>query len=497
MSSLTERLSAEYFATGTLAGLPQGHFIDGAFVAPVSGRTMESFDPGTGRAFTRFAAGEADDIDRAVRAADRAQRGDWRRCAPAERGRILQRTAQAILAQAERLAVIETIDNGKPLAEAQADLRSAARVFEYYAGAADKLQGETIPLGHDYVSMAVKEPVGVTAHVIPWNYPASTLARGIAPALAAGCTAVVKPAEQTPLSALLIAELVHQAGAPAGVCNVVTGTGAAAGGPLVSHPLVRHVTFTGSVGTGKRVMQAAAPNITAVTLELGGKSPAVVLADADLERAVGDVLWAIFYNAGQTCSAGSRLVIERSVHARFVEQLAERAQALRCGHGLRAPDIGAINSSQQLERIAGYVDGARARGVRVAAGGERCVDPVDGGGWFYRPTILDAVPAQDAVVQEEIFGPVLSVQVADSPEEALALANGTPYGLAAGIYTRDITRALQLARDLDCGQVYVNEYFAGGIETPFGGNKHSGFGRERGLEGIGPYLRTKCISVRI
>lgn len=497
MPSISETLGAQYRASGTLEGLPTGHFIDGRFSPSVGGQVMDSVDPGTGKVFASFAAGESDDVDRAVASSDRAMRASWRAATPAERSRILQRAAQAVLAQAEHLAVVETIDNGKPLAEALADMRSTARIFEYYAGIADKLQGDSIPLGHNYVSMTVREPVGVTAHIIPWNYPASTMARGIAPALAAGCTVVVKPAEQTPLSALLIARILHETGLPDGVCNVVTGTGAAAGAALVAHPLVRHVTFTGSVATGGRVMQAAARNVASVTLELGGKSPSVVLADCDLDHAVGDVLWSIFYNAGQTCSAGSRLVVERSVHARFVEQLAKRAAALRCGHGLGAPDIGAITTREQLVKIAGYVDAARARGVRVACGGTQTQDAQHPGGWYFQPTVLDELAPDDPVVQEEIFGPVLAVQVADSPEHALALANGTEFGLAAGIYTRDITRALQMARDIEAGQIYINEYYAGGVETPFGGMKASGFGREKGLEGLSAYLRTKSITARI
>jgi len=492
-----DALIAEYRATGTLAGLPQGHFICGRFQPSVSGRKMDSADPGLARTWVQFAAGVADDVALAVESSDHALRTVWRQVPPAERGRILQRAAQAVLAQAERLALVETLDNGKTLSEARSDIRATARMFEYYAGVADKLQGDSIPLGQDYVSFTTLEPVGVTAHVVPWNYPTSTMVRGIAPALAAGCTVVVKPAEQTPMTALLLAQILQEAGLPDGVCNVVTGTGAEAGAPLVAHPLVRHVTFTGSVGTGIQVMQMAARNIASVTLELGGKSPVVVLADADIDRAVADVAGGIFYNAGQTCSAGSRLVVERAVHARFVEQLAARAAALRWGHGLRNPDIGAITSPEQLERIAAHVDGARARGVPVACGGAAVADPESGTGWFYIPTVLDAVAPDDTVVQEEIFGPVLVVQVADSPEHALALANGTRFGLAAGIYTRDITRALQMARDIDAGQVYVNEYYAGGVETPFGGTRQSGFGREKGLEGVRSYLRTKCTTVRI
>ncbi len=260
----------------------------------------------------------------------------------------------------------------------------------------------------------------------------------------------------------------------------MTGTGAEAGGPLVAHPDIRHVTFTGSVQTGVRVMQAAAANVASVVLELGGKSPVIVMADADMDAAVEGILGAIYENAGQICSAGSRLVVERSVHAQLVDRLARRAGALRIGHGLRRPQLGPLNSAAHLDKVAGYVDAARQRGLTIAAGGERTVDPDGGAGWFFQPTIIDAVGADDPVVQEEIFGPVLSVQVVDGEEEAVAIANGTNFGLVAGIYTRDFGRAHRMAREIEAGQVYINEYFAGGIEVPFGGSKQSGFGREKG-----------------
>lgn len=487
----------EALTTGTLPDLPSRHFIDGEHAASASGATMETFDPGSGRPFARFAAGSAEDVDRAVQAAKAASIGPWRQITPADRGRLLHRAAERIRAQAERLAVVESLDCGKPLGEAEGDVAGVVRAFEYYAGACDKLHGDSLPLGQDYLAYTVNEPVGVTAHIIPWNFPISTAVRGIAPALAAGCTVVAKPAEQTPLTALLLAEILAEAGLPAGVCNVITGTGDEAGAPLVGHPGINHVTFTGSEPTGSKVMQAAARNITRVTLELGGKSPVVVFNDCDAESALEGVLGAIYENAGQVCSAGSRLVIERGLHDEFVERLTGRAKGLALGHGLRNPKIGPINSAEQLEKIAGYVDAARARGVSVLAGGDRTVDPETNAGWFYQPTILDRVTAEDAVVQEEIFGPVLSVQVAESPEEAMALANGTKYGLVAGIYTRDIERAFRFARDVDAGQVFVNEYFAGGIEVPFGGNKKSGFGREKGMEALRNYCKIKSVVARI
>ncbi|TXI03194.1 MAG: aldehyde dehydrogenase family protein [Rhizobium sp.] len=477
---------------------PSGHFIDGGWRKPASGNLMETFDPGRAEPHALFAAGTAEDVADAVASARRAQETIWGKSIPAERGRILMRTAELLRANVERLARAEVLDSGKTLEEARGDVRGSARAFEYYAGAADKQEGKAYPLGPDYTSYSIEEPVGVTAHIVPWNYPLSTASRSIAPALAAGCTAVVKPAEQTPLTALLLADILVQAGLPHGVCNVVTGTGISAGAPLVSHPDVRHVTFTGSTVTGIGVMKAAAQNIASVTLELGGKSPNIVLADADIDLALANVVGAIFENAGQICSAGSRLVIERSIHAEFIERLVAQTRKLRIGHGLtEGVNFGAINSKEHLNKIASYVEGAKARGVDVATGGHETVDPATGRGWFFEPTIFDAVEWNDPIVQEEIFGPVLAVQVVDSAEEAIAAANCTNYALVAGLFTKDLAKAHRIARDVDAGQVFVNEYFAGGVETPFGGNRRSGIGREKGLIAMNSYCRTKSVTIRI
>ena len=492
-----QALVHEAQTTGTLAGLPDKHLIGGVARASVGGARMETCDPGTGRAFASFAAGGADDVDLAVAAAQAALRGPWRDTPPAQRGRILHRVAELIRTHADRLAVVECLDSGKRLVEAQGDVAGAAGCFEYYAGACDKHEGSSIPLGPDHLAYTLNEPVGVTAHIIPWNYPLSTAARGIAPALAAGCTVVAKPAEQTPLTALMLADICLQAGLPPGVCNVVTGTGAEAGAALVRHPGIHHISFTGSVTTGIHVMQAAAPNITRLVLELGGKSPVVVLADCDMPAAVESVMGAIFENAGQICSAGSRLVIARSIHDEFVQRVADRARALTLGHGLRDPGMGPVSSEAHLRKIAGYVDRARQRGVEVVCGGKVASDPQTGQGWFFEPTVLDGLQPMDEAVQEEIFGPVLCVQTFDDLDEALALANGTRFGLVAGVFTRDFGAAHRLARDIDAGQVFINEYFAGGIAVPFGGNKSSGFGREKGLEALRSYARVKSVAARI
>lgn len=487
----------EALATGTLAGLPNAHFIDGAWRSPVNGRAMDSVDPGSGKVFACFAAGDVADIDNAVLAARKAFNGEWRRIMPAARGRILANAAAMLRAKAERFAVAETLDSGKRLIEARGDVAGAARAFEYYAGACDKMQGDSIPLGPDHLAYTMLEPVGVAAQIVPWNYPISTLARGVAPALAAGNCVVAKPAEQTPMTALMLAELLHAAGLPEGVFNVVTGTGKDAGAPLVAHPGIDHITFTGSVATGQSVMRAAAANVTRLVLELGGKSPLIVLDDADLDAAIEGVLGGIYENAGQICSAASRLIVDRRVHATLLERLVARVAKMKLGHGLRDADMGPLISPEQRARVAGFVDRARARGVSVACGGRAVADPETGRGWFYEPTILDALKPDDEAVTEEIFGPVLAVQIADDADHAVSLANGTRYALAAGIYTRGFTRAHRLAAAIDAGQIYINEYFAGGIETPFGGNRHSGFGREKGLEALRSYAKLKNVAARI
>jgi len=483
--------------SGHLDGLPDKHFIGGEWVASAAGGTMDTFDPGKASPHASFAAGDAEDVARAV---DSSAKGfaAWSKALPRERQRVLSGAAELIRQNAERLAIAEVLDSGKTLAEAQGDVRGAARTFDYYAGAADKNEGSSYPLGEDYASFSINEPVGVTAHIIPWNYPLSTAARSIAPALAAGCSVVAKPAEQTPMTALIVAELLHRAGLPAGACNVVTGTGAAAGAPLVADPRVRHITFTGSTATGMNVMASAARTVASVTLELGGKSPNIVLADCNVELALDNVAGAIFENAGQICSAGSRLVIERSLHAEFLEKLAKRAKTLKLGHGLAdGTNFGAINSAEHLKKVSGYVDGAKSRGISVVTGGGAAVDPATGKGWFYEPTILDGMAWSDPVVQEEIFGPVLVVQVVDDLDEAIAAANSTEFALVAGIFTRDISKALRAAHSVDAGQFYVNEYFAGGIETPFGGNRRSGIGREKGLLAVSSYCKTKAVTIRI
>lgn len=496
MSSTPSRTAKEladaYLQQAQLPPLPSGHFIDGQVCVPQSGSYIPSWDAGLGRAFADFAAGDEGDIERAVLAANSAQ-VRWGATAPAARADILQRVATRILEQQESLSFVEALDSGKTLAEARGDVQSAARYFNYYAAMARTLEGRSLPLGESHIGWTIREPAGVTAHIIPWNFPTSTFARSVAPALAAGCTVVAKPAETTPFTALLMAQIISDCGAPPGVANVVTGLGSAAGAALSGHRLVRHITFTGSVPTGVKVASAAAPNIASLTLELGGKSPLVALSDCDIEATAEGARWAIFANAGQICSAGARLVVQRSVHQAILDRLLAKVQALRIGHGLGGAELGAVNSELQLSRIDAHVAGARHRGRQVLCGGR----PLDGPGWFYPPTIIDDLPSDDACVQHEIFGPVLSVQIVDSDEEALAAANCTEFGLYAGIYSRDISRALRTAQGIRAGQVTINDYWAGGVSVPFGGNGRSGYGRERGQEGMEAYLSSKAVVVRV
>lgn len=495
MTPPVDALIGQIRERGTLEDLPTGHFIDGRF-HPGDRGNIPYFDPGTGEAIGQLAAGGAAAIDEAVAAARRAFRRSWRQVSPAERGRILHRVAELVRGQADLLAVAESLNAGKTLREARGDVNNVIRTFEFYSGATDKLQGDTFAIDEQVLAYTVFEPVGVTAHIVPWNFPLAMLARGVAPALAAGCSVVAKPAEQTPVSALLLARILHDAGLPDGVFNVVTGTGAAAGAPLVAHPDIDHVTFTGSVRTGTGVMRAAAENVTQVTLELGGKSPAVVFADCDVDRAVASMVGSIFMNAGQICSAASRLVIQRSVHGEFLAKLVQRAEGLRIGHGLRDPDIGAVNSQRQLDRIDAFLADAKARGVSLATGGSATVDPETGKGWFVQPTVFDDVAADDPLVKQEIFGPVLVAQLFDEEEEAIALANCTDYGLAAGIFTRDTARARRLSREIDAGQIYINQWFSVGVEVPFGGNRKSGIGREKGIDGMRAYMKVKGVGER-
>ncbi|MFK8252966.1 aldehyde dehydrogenase family protein [Ancylobacter terrae] len=474
---------------------PQTLFIDDRFETAASGATFETIDPSTESVLAIAARGEAADVDRAVAAARRATRGPWREMTPAERGRMIFRLAEVILAHKEEIARVETLDVGKPLRESRGDVDGVVATLRYNGGAADKLEGATIPLGRDVIDFTLLQPAGVTAHIVPWNYPLGMLARSVAPALAAGCTAVIKPAEQSPLSALWFARCCREAGIPPGVVNVVTGFGEEAGAALVAHPDVRGITFTGSVETGRVVYATAARGLKPAVLELGGKNPVIIFPDADLDRAVTDLLDGAFGNSGQVCSSSSRLILHRSIHDAFLDRLAAAASRLTVGPGLDDRDLGPVVSAEQYERVTGYIAAGARNGGRVRHGGGRPSGL--GRGYFIEPTIIDRVDPAHVTAREEIFGPVAVALTFDTVAEATALANGLGYGLVAGVYTADIGTALTLARDIEAGSVWINGWFIGGQQAPTGGIKDSGVGRERGLPGIMNYLEIKNVGIRL
>jgi aldehyde dehydrogenase (NAD+) len=482
----------------TATALTERLIINGERTDASDAKTFDVFDPSSGERLATVAKATKADIDRAVQAAHAAlEAKSWGGLVPAERGRIMWRIAEAIRARADELATLESRDNGKPLRQARTDVQVAARYFEFFAGIADKIMGTTIPLGPGFLDYTVREPIGVSAQIVPWNYPIQIGARGVAPALAAGCTVVLKPSSEAPMTALRLGEIGLACGLPPGVLNVVPGTGSEAGTALASHSDINQLTFTGSVDVGIQVAKLAAGNVVPVVMELGGKSPNIVFADADLDLAAAGATNAIFQNAGQTCSAGSRLLVERKVHDALIERLATRAKSMRIGPGVSDPDIGPIISSRQRETIERYVSIGKDEGATVAAGGKRPADQALGGGYYYEPTLLDRVSPDMRVAQEEIFGPVLAIIDFDDLEEAATIANRSQYGLVAGIWTRDINKAMALAARIKAGQVYVNTYGAGGgVELPFGGYKKSGYGREKGLESLASYTQVKNVCVK-
>ena len=472
------------------------HFIDNAATPASKNETLQVIDPSDGSVFASIARGTAADIDAAVQAARRALRRVWARTAAAERSALLLRWAALVRTHADELAALESRDTGKPLKQALADASALARYFEFYGGAADKLHGQTLPYQDGYTVLTIREPHGVTGHIVPWNYPMQIFGRSVGAALAAGNACVVKPAEDACLSILRAAELAAQAGFPPGVLNVVTGYGAEAGQALSEHPGIDHLSFTGSTGTGQRVAHAAADRHCPVTLELGGKSPQLVFADADLPTALPVLVNAIIQNAGQTCSAGSRILVERAVYEPVLEQLSARFSALRAGPAQLDLDLGPLVSRRQQQRVWDFLSDAQTEGLSIAAQGE-VIETAPTTGFYQPPVLLRDVPSSSRLWQQEIFGPVLAVCPFDSEDEAIALANGTDYGLVAGVWTRDGSRQLRLARALEAGQVFINNYGAGGgVELPFGGVRHSGHGREKGFEALYGFTRLKTIAIR-
>ena len=470
-----------------------GQLIANASEREGEGGRLEVVCPSKGEVFATIARGGAKDVARAVSAARAAFEGEWGATPAVERGRALMRLSRSIEANGEELAALESRDTGKPARQGAADIAAAARYFEFYAGAADKLHGETIPIPGDFLALTLREPHGVVAGITPWNYPAQILGRVAGAALAAGNALVVKPAEYASLSTIRIAELALEAGFPTGAFNVVTGLGSEAGAALSAHPGVDFVTFTGSPPTGTAIQRAAADNNVGVTMELGGKSPQIVFADADLDAALPVIVNAIVQNGGQTCSAGSRVLIEDSVHDAVLDRLAERFRALEAGPHDGDHELGAIINARQAERIRDMCGRAQAEGARLVAEG-RIADNAPRGGTYVVPRLYAEVDPASELAQEEVFGPVLAVFPFRDEAEAVRLANGTAYGLVAGVWTGDARRAVRVAKRVRAGQVYVNGYGAGGgIELPFGGFGRSGHGREKGFEGLVHMTASKTV----
>ena len=469
-------------------------YIDGEWVA--TGLTFPIINPSDGSVTGHVARCGAAEVDRAVRAGHAARAGAWGATEAAERGRLMNRLATLIRRDGEELARLESEDVGKPLALARSDVGVCARYFEYYAGAADKVHGDTIPFQNGYTVMTVYEPHGVTGHIVPWNYPLQMTGRSVAPALAMGNAIVLKPAEDTCLTALALARLAEEAGFPKGAFNVVTGFGEEAGAALASHPGIGHISFTGSHEVGVLIQAAAARNTIPVTLELGGKSPQVVFADADLDEAAATIVKAITQNAGQTCSAGSRVLVEERIYDSFTADLAGRFRALRVGSAAQDLDLGPLVNAKQKQRVDTFLAMARRDGLPILAEGAFAGNvPQDG--FYVKPTLIGDVPPDHPLAQQEVFGPVLVAMRVKDEEEAAAIANGTPFGLVAGVWTRDMGRGLRLAHKIRSGQIFINNYGAGGgVELPFGGVKGSGHGREKGFEALYGFAATKTVAIK-
>ncbi len=471
---------------------PTKCLIGGRWLAPEGGQTLPLENPSTGEVIGAIARGTDADVNAAVLAARTALRGEWGRMPAFERGRILSRIGQKVLERVDDLARIEALDVGKPLKQARADAVALARYLEFYGGACDKIMGETIPYLDGYTVYTLREPHGVTGHIIPWNYPMQIIGRSVGAALAMGNAAVLKPAEEACLTAIAFAAIALEAGLPAGALNVVPGLGEEAGAALTAHPGVNHISFTGSVPVGVMVQAAAARNVVPVTLELGGKSPQLVFADADLDKALPFLVNAGIQNAGQTCSAASRILVERSVYDQVVERMAARYAALRVGPALNDLDVGPLVSARQKEIVSGFL-GMIGNG-RLAGQGSVVADAPDGG-HYVAPALVADVGANHDLAQREIFGPVQVVIPFDGEDEGVAIANGTEFGLVAGVWTRDGGRQMRLAKAIRAGQVFLNNYGAGGgVELPFGGTGKSGHGREKGFEALYGFSVLKTVA---
>ncbi len=481
---------------------PRKLLIDGKWVNSASGKTFPTYNPATGEVLAQVAEGDRADIDAAVKAARKAfDSGPWRQMTSSERGRLIWKLADLLEEHTEEFATIETLDNGKPLTVARAaDVPLAVDLFRYMAGWATKLEGTTIPIsvpytpGAQYLAYTLREPVGVVGQIIPWNFPLLMAAWKLGPALAAGCTVVLKPAEQTPLSVLRLGDLIMEAGFPDGVVNIVPGYGETAGAALAAHDQVDKIAFTGSTEVGRLIVQAATGNLKKVSLELGGKSPNVVFKDSDLDTAISGSASAIFFNHGQCCCAGSRLYVERPIFDQVVEGVAAKAKKIRVGSGLEpSTQMGPLVSEEQLQRVCNYMEIGMKEGARAVSGGQKMGDK----GYFVEPTVLVDTKENMRVVQEEIFGPVVAAIPFDDPEELVPRANDSVYGLAAGIWTKDISKAHRVAAALRAGTVWINCYNIFDAALPFGGYKQSGWGREMGKDVLELYTQTKAVCARL
>jgi phenylacetaldehyde dehydrogenase len=469
--------------------------IDGKWVEAASGKTFPTYNPATGEILALVAEGDAEDIERAVKAARAAfETGPWSRTKPSERGRLIWKLADLLERNLDEFAELEMLDNGKPLKNARnGDVPFAVDVFRYMAGWATKVEGSTISIsapGTDYLAYTLREPVGIVGQIIPWNFPLLMVAYKLGPALATGCTVVIKPAEQTPLTCLRLGELIQEAGIPDGVVNIVPGYGETAGAALARHPDVDKVAFTGSTEIGRLILQAASGNLKKVSLELGGKSPNVVFSDSDLDRAIAGAASAIFFNHGQCCCAGSRLYVEKPIFDKVVDGVSELATRINLGPGWESStDMGPLVSEEQLNRVCGYLESGFSEGAKAVVGGKRHGDK----GYFFKPTVLVNTNETMRVVREEIFGPVVTAIPFTDPTEVITKANNTVYGLAAGIWTRDISKANRLAAKLRAGTVWVNCYNVFDAALPFGGYKQSGWGREMGRDVLELYTEAKSV----
>jgi aldehyde dehydrogenase (NAD+)/betaine-aldehyde dehydrogenase len=474
------------------------NIINGKPVHATSGKTYPLLNPATGESLGASARSDAADVDAAVKAARGALDGKWGKMAPSQRTKILFKAAQLLEARAEEISIAESKNNGKIAAHIAGEIRQAVEDFEFFAGAATKAGGSTPPIHGAYFGYTIKEPVGVVAAITPWNYPLMLAAWKLAPALAAGCTVVIKPSEWTPISTRMLVEILHEAGLPEGTVNLVCGTGAEAGAALVAHPGVDKISFTGSTATGKLIMKTAADSLKRVTLELGGKSPAIVLDDAILDDAVLGSVFSIFYGAGQSCEARSRIYVPEKMYEQFVEKFCAAAGKLKVGNPLdKTNHIGALSHPDRLKVMESFVASAKQEGGKILCGGARLTDGELSAGAFWAPTVIVDLPHSARCVQEEIFGPIVVISKYATEEEAIALANGTSFGLAATIWTQNLTRATKLVRALKSGIVTVNTPNTALPGMPFGGYKQSGFGREMGIEAMEAYVETKTVLVGV